>query len=78
MTTKTLFLEKFGKRKLVAYTTYLGACQAPDAIWRDGQDPILYVDRSEDMYALLAPEYRGVITAVVRREDWLHATEVSA
>jgi hypothetical protein len=74
---KTLILDKFGKRKRVRYTTYLGAYEAPDGIWREGQDPILYVDQSEDMYALMAAEYRGVVTAVVRRADWLRGVEVS-
>lgn len=36
-------------------------------------DKELWVERGEDMYALMSPQHRGKRTRVVYREDWLAA-----
>ncbi len=71
----TLILDKFGKRKRVPYETYVGAVRDETVGWEPG-DPILWVERGEDMYALMASAYYGKVVAVVRRDDWLRAPEV--
>lgn len=73
---RTLTLDKFGKRKRVPYETYVDAVRDDTAEWKPG-DPVIYVDRGEDIYAVMASAYYGKVVAVVRRQDWLRAPEVT-
>ena len=38
-------------------------------------DDVLWVERGEDMYALLSPQLRDMRMAIVNRRDWLTAAE---
>jgi len=40
-------------------------------------DRVLWVERSEDSYALLSPQLRDKKVAIVHRSDWLSGTEVT-
>lgn len=57
----------FGKTRKV-FTTIHNAQLPGDT------EHVLWVERPEDEYALLSPQYKGKKVAVVRREHWLGAT----
>lgn len=38
-------------------------------------DEVLWVERPEEMYALMSPELRDKKVAIVKRSDWLMAEE---
>jgi len=62
----------FGKTKIVPFNIMINGYKA------DGEDyeETLWVDRDEDMYALLSPKYRDKRVLVVRLQDWMRSKEV--
>ena len=60
----------FGKTKTVR-------AEAHNMLETETPDKILWVERGEDMYALMSPGYANKKVAIVRREDWLRAKEVA-
>ena len=64
-------LTKFGKTKLVHAASLHNMRE--DEI----PDEILWVERSEDYYALMAKSNENKKIAVVERRDWLMAEEIS-
>ena len=62
-------LTKFGKTKLVKASPHnMKEDEVPDTI--------LWVERNEDYYALMAKSYENKKVAIVEREDWLRAEEI--
>ena len=63
-------LTKFGKTKLVNASPHnMKEDETPDEI--------LWVEGNEDYYALMAKSYKNKKVAIVTREDWLRAEEIS-
>jgi hypothetical protein len=62
-------LTKFGKTKLV---------KASPHNMKEDETPeeVLWVERSEDYYALLAKRFLHKKVAIVERKDWLRADEI--
>lgn len=59
--------EMFGEARLVPRDIYVNGKRLDDPEEYDEQ---LWVERPEDLYALIAPGMRGKRVLVVRREDW--------
>lgn len=57
---------KFGETKSVPVTLH-------NMTEQDTPDELLWVERTEDWYALQSPQLKDKKVAVVRREDWLTA-----
>lgn len=56
----------FGKTKMVRADPHnMSTSETPEEI--------LWVERGEDMYALMSPQLKNKKVAVVRREDWIMA-----
>ena len=63
-------LTQFGKTKIVNASPHnMKEDETPDEI--------LWVERNEDYYALMAKSYENKKVAIVERKDWLMAEEVS-
>ena len=67
---KTAF-KMFGETRLTRAEVYdgdKGICSS------DTWDETLWVERGEDMYALMSPQLRNKKVLVVSRDDWLRGT----
>lgn len=58
----------FGKTKLVRATPH-------NMTEDETPEEILWVERGEDEYALMSPQYKNKKVAIVYRQDWLRAKE---
>lgn len=66
----TVVLSKFGQTRQVKARMFLNNKE----IEATGKyDEVLWVERSEDWYALQSPQLRQKLVAVVTRDDWLNA-----
>lgn len=66
----TIVLSKFGQTRQVKARMFLNNKE----IEVTGKyDEVLWVERSEDWYALQSPQLRQKLVAVVTRDDWLNA-----
>ena len=58
----------FNKTKVVRAEPY-------NMLETETPDKILWVEREEDMYALMSPQYKNKKVAIIHRSDWLRAKE---
>lgn len=66
----TIVLSKFGQTRQVKARMFLNN----EEIEATGRyDEVLWVERSEDWYALQSPQLKQKLIAVVTRDDWLSA-----
>ena len=64
-------VKMFGESRLCKAEVYdgdKGLCSS------ESWDELLWVERGEDMYALLSPQLRNKKVLVVKREDWLRGS----
>lgn len=66
----------FNKTKLVRATFYKENERLKN--YEGDYDYVLWVERPEDMYALMSSNLRQKTVAVVIREDWLRGKEINA
>lgn len=59
----------FGKTRLVVATPH-------NMVQDEEPDEVLWVERSEDWYALLSPQLKDKKVAVVERDNWLKGEEI--
>lgn len=64
---------KFGETRLVPWRVYRADDQSRD---HDAYDETLWVETSEDYYALLSLEWRHKRVLLVKRRDWLKAPRI--
>lgn len=62
----------FGKTKLVPLKIVLGKYASPG----EGYEDTLWVERGEDWYAMLSPQYNNKRVRIIERDVWLRSKTI--